>query len=764
MYREHKKLLFLGTFEEQEYLPHIKKMLGTMPCAVSLKSPTTAVEIDLICQKHGITGVISTNQDYLVKLCEQSTSSSLSGTPKISNYAGSLFQRKELEVVFVNPLQWIYTVPFGKFLLERYISKLTKPSKWFPTPKFSWKLYESGMDLEHWRNAYAIAIDIETFKDPVSIRCVGYTAIFISPTNEITTESLVIPCNSVYNLSIIRWLNLLPIRKIFQNGKYDIAYLQSYNAAPSHYLYDTAEMMHSWYVELPKDLAALNAFFVRNAMYWKDLADTNNLHDCYMYNALDTWATAMVFIVWMLEAPAFAKANYGNTFPLQFPCHLVEMTGIERDMEAMKDEATKQAAIDEKETASLCKMTGVNFNPGSSKQVLRLLQVLGCKDITSSEEKYLHKAATRHPLIGLFVSKILETRGVRKLLSTYLVEGKEFHGHLRQHSRGVILYSLNPHGTDTTRLASSEHHFWCGLQIQNIPRGIAVKRTLVSYDGFLIGECDLEQAESRDTAFIAGEKHLIESVTGDRDFHSLNASAIFVVPYDAIYSDELGKAVDKALRDLAKRVNHGANYNMGDETLVLTMGLIKIWEAKERLKLPGFWSEKKVANYLLEAFHRKYPGLRGIYYPGVVAEVRATSKITSKATHDVAYQAYPKNPLVRFCFSDPSKSKPALNAYVAHPPQSLNAQTLNRAWMRVFYEIALPNPKTFRLNAQIHDSILFQYAVGHRHLALQVKECMEIPVTVKSYAGATYTFTVPADLKVEPEDSPKTRNSWGDVA
>lgn len=34
----------------------------------------------------------------------------------------------------------------------------------------------------------------------------------------------------------------------------------------------------------------------------------------------------------------------------------------------------------------------------------------------------------------------------------------------------------------------------------NIPRGEAVKRTLVADEGYRLSECDLEQAESRDTA------------------------------------------------------------------------------------------------------------------------------------------------------------------------------------------------------------------------------------------------------------------------
>ncbi len=104
---------------------------------------------------------------------------------------------------------------------------------------------------------------------------------------------------------------------------------------------------------------------------------------------------------------------------------------------------------------------------------------------------------------------------------------------------------------------------------------------------------------------------------------------------------------------------------------------------------------------------------------------------------------------VRYCFGHPDKNKSDLNSYIAHTPQSLNAQTLNKAFMKVFYDIAI-NPQYtshFKLIAQIHDSILFQYRIGHEYLCDMIKERMEIPVTIKAYDGKIRTFTVPASVK-----------------
>ena len=194
---------------------------------------------------------------------------------------------------------------------------------------------------------------------------------------------------------------------------------------------------------------------------------------------------------------------------------------------------------------------------------------------------------------------------------------------------------------------------------------------------------------------------------------------------------------------------------MGENVLVDTMGEENVYKAKQLLGLPKNWSLREVAAYLLNGFHETYPGIRDPYYSGVVEEVLSSSKIVSKAIHYMtALKDYEKEinntPVwTRYCFSNPTKSKTALNAYVAHSPQSLNAQTLNKAWMKVFYNIAMhpKHKKNFKLSAQVHDSIIFQWREGHEYLCDMVKRLMEIPITIKAYDGKIRTFIVPASVK-----------------
>lgn len=723
----HDSLLFLGTQADKPYLPRLKSCVGSSKVFLITDPITTLYEVTSYCKKRGITGVLTTNPTLLQKLLPTSNSAKL---PSIDNFAGSLFSKDGIEYVIVHPLEHTQTVPYGTFLLRRYTSKLVYRDKWPTAPGFSWCILNSSniqVEYDKAQTAHLMAVDIETYKTNLAIRCIGFTILTLVD-GAYVSRSTVLPIDSDFALAWAQKFLTVGAAKILQNGKYDVNYLMRYNLILHNYAWDTATLMHCWYSELPKDLASLSAFFVRESMYWKDLAETNDLEQYYLYNAKDTFQTALVLLGWIAEAPAWAHVNYRMEFPMLFPCVLSELTGIARDLTKLKEINHEFTQSVETKNAHLSRELGVPaFNTNSPKQKTALLKILGCGDLEATDEKNLSKARLRHPLNARILSQVSTIQKERKLLSTYLVEGKELNGR--------ILYSLNPHGTDTGRLASKEHHFWCGLQIQNIPRGKEVKSTLRADPGFLLGESDLEQAESRDTAYISGDKNLIAAVNSGRDFHAVNASSFFGIPYELIYDDATKKTLDKKLRDLAKRVNHGASYNMGWSVLIDTMGEDKIQEAGHLLNLPKRWTLREIAEHLLAVFTRTYPDVRIGYQDYIKKQVTLTHTLTGATGW------------TRYCFSDPTKSKTALNGYVAHCPQSLNAMTLNKAYLKVFYEIALPNPNDFKLMAQIHDSIFFQYRIGRDDLALRVKELMEIPTECTDIRGITRTFTVPAALK-----------------
>ena len=777
------RLIFWGTAHDKDYLPHLKGCVGA--CAVYLRTDkvTTFTAVKMFCKSKETYQIVSTSVSLLEKLLYWDKRK----TPSLSDYAGSFFtipadeklDTPDIEVIFIQPLKQLATVNYGKFMATRLITKFTNKKKWFVAPDFNWHLLERRNEPEAFfelgrDTCFMVAVDIETLRQDAQIRCLSYTGFFYDANEPsgLHTETYVLPLDSDWALAIMKkWNWELKAPKVLQNGKYDIAYMTRYNAPLYNYLYDTAVFFHAWYSELPKDLGFLNSFFIREATYWKDLSETNDLHEYYRYNALDTWGTGCCFLAMLLESPQWAKDNYQLTFPLTFPCHLSEMTGIARDV-------TKLEVVREEidlETVELSKRLDIilgttNFNVKSPPQIRALMNILGCKDIKTGGAKDLERVRFRHPLNAMIISLVLEIRKLRTSKEKYLQTGVKATEFCNQEGKNPrTLYALNPHGTDTSRLASKGHHFWTGLNIQQIPRGKTIKQTFVADEGFFLAEADLEQAESRDTAYIAGEKNLIDAVELSPDFHSKNASSFFGIPFAEIYDVLTSTVLNKPIRQLSKNVNHGANYLMGAAVLVVTMGEDNIIMAARLLGLNKNWSHIRIAEHLLEQFHRTYPGLRGTFYVTVVNEVVAKRMLQSLAVHyhtdkDSYDQVLVTTPRwTRYCFGNPDRNKPDKNALVAHAPQSLNAQTLNKAYTKVFYDIAI-HPKycdNFKLTAQVHDSIFFQARFGHEYLCDMVVERMEIPITIRGFDGEVRTFTVPAECKSGKVDY--TAKYWSDM-
>lgn len=735
--------------EDTKYTSKLGAMFNGVKVKVFAGKIDTLAEIVLLAKKAKLSAIITTRLDVLKRLLPEGQPQKLA---KVSNYDGSIIPYMGVEFLILAPLRRLNTVPYAEFLCKTYISKIVAPHKWRETTEFNWKLIQNEKDFQVALAALnacdLIATDTETARWNASIRMVGYTGVRLADNVSVT---YVIPIKTFTPITWMRQINATNVPKVMQNGKYDCAYFARFGAPCTAYYYDTKNMLHAWYSELPKDLGSVAALLIRDSMYWKDLSSSGDINDEYLYNALDCWGTAEAAIAWLAAAPKWAKRNYVDEFMVVPAAHMCEMTGIKRDLEALNRFADLS---DKRQAASLLaiqRMTNTpKFNPSSPVQVKKLMLVLGAKDkeAESSDEKHLVALSYKHPLNERILTEILDYRGDRKETSTYLTRGdlaKEF----GPESNRRILFTINPDGTDTGRCASREHHFWCGLQVQNIGADSDTKETLVADAGWKLYEADYSQAEDRGVAYKSGEPNLLDIFSKDVDSHSFKAAMFFGMSYEEIYQAEVPeywcpdreiivpfqkkKVLLPEIRQLGKRVNHGANYNMGARVLVDTMGAKALRKAQEILKLPKHWDLQGIAKHLLLAYEKAFPTVKKEYYKSIMKEI----KITGRLTGDTGW--------TRYCFSDPFASKMALNAYVAHVTQSLNAMILNKAFVSVFNTLGF-NPN-FKLIAQIHDSILFMLRDGHEYLAKEVQKLMTFPVPIRDCFGVMRELTVPVDIK-----------------
>lgn len=699
-YKEHetpKRLLLVLSGNDASYMQGMKHCYAYFTSVHSTNQYfATASHFHIYCKNLGITHVATTriNTKLFVRPVQ--------GTAQ-DNW-GYIWANQGIRCIVIPPLEQLYSVAHMRWLMEMYMRKLIHPEQYVAKDVFTYhKLHESEAPvwLALFSKALFIAVDIETSRFGQLITSCSYTAMLPG----FRTKTCVIAPDYTDPMPFIRMLrafNALPVPKVMQNGQYDTSYFMRFGAPITAYLWDTYNLQHCMYSELPATLAFMSGLYLQNFEFWKEERTSGDL---YQYNAKDTHNTAWLWLAMIhhmnLYAP-YARGNYITEFPLIFPCITVGLEGIAVDEDKRKElraaEVVKQAAALHK----LHTWVGEPWNPASPDQTLRLMKGIGYTKATASDKKTLQAFAESHPLCDLLKIEIVAYRKASKAISQYY--DMELLGQR-------LLYQQDPAGTDTGRLASKASNFWVGTQIQNIPA--YCKGMFITDHGYLFAEVDNSQSESRCTAYISQDENLIRTVETSPDFHCTNASLFFGMPFEELFDVEKLKVLRKDIRTVAKRINHGANYNMGAQVLWETMGTRECIAAGRLLGLPHNWSILQICKYLLMCFDRAYPDIKGRWYKEVKHEVATTGRLVGATGW------------TRRTFLRPADSKPALNSCVAHPPQSLSVMLVNQAFYEVWQmQFFGKYAGKFRIKAQIHDSIFFQYLEGYEEIVQEVSRIM----------------------------------------
>ena len=210
-----------------------------------------------------------------------------------------------------------------------------------------------------------------------------------------------------------------------------------------------------------------------------------------------------------------------------------------------------------------------------------------------TDEEYLQSFAHKHRI----VDKILEYRGVKKLLSTYV----EALPQLVNRRTGRIHTSFNQAVTATGRLSSTNPN------LQNIPvrdeMGRRIRRAFIPSDGdHLLLSADYSQVELRLMAHLSGDEALIAAFEHGEDIHAATAARLFNKPIGEVTSEE---------RRRAKTANFGIIYG------------ISAFGLSQRLEIP-----RKEAKEIIDGYFASYPKVRE-YMERVVEKAREDGFVTT---------------------------------------------------------------------------------------------------------------------------------------
>ena len=371
--------------------------------------------------------------------------------------------------------------------------------------------------------------------------------------------------------------------KVGQNIKYDMIMLQNYGVRVRGPLFDTMLAHYVLQPELRHNMDYLAEIYLNyrtihieellghKGRGQKTMADLPPA-DVYRYACEDADVTLRLRDVLDKELKqAGAKALLRDVeMPLVPVLVNLESNGVRIDTEALRQTSAHFTNRLRDIEQDIYRLAGEVFNIASPRQVGEVLfdrlkidakpkKTKTGQYVTS--EEVLESLRGRHEIVG----KILEHRGLKKLLGTYVDALPQ----LINPRTGRIHTSFNQAVTATGRLSSSNPN------LQNIPvrddNGKEIRKAFIPDDGCTFFSADYSQIELRIMAHLSQDPNMIEAFAEGHDIHAATAAKIYHVPLDQVTPD---------MRRKAKTANFVIIYGISVFGLAERMGVSR-QEAKE---------------------------------------------------------------------------------------------------------------------------------------------------------------------------------------
>jgi len=478
------------------------------------------------------------------------------------------------------------------------------------------------------------------------------------------------------------------IIKIGQNIKFDIQVLANYGIEVRGALFDTMiahyllepDMRHNMNLLAETYLSYspvhIEALIGEKGQNQKNMrgVDVEKLLEYAVEDADVTFQLKELFSP-RLKAEGLEELSSSVEMPLISVLADMERIGVKLNYEDLKS-ITANLREDiislEKEIYTLA---GTEFNISSPKQLGDILFIRLKLDDNArmtktrqfiTNEEILQRLVHKHPI----VDKVLEYRGLRKLLSTYV----ETLPLLVNEKTGRIHTSFNQAVAATGRLSSNNPN------LQNIPvrdeRGREIRKAFVPESGHVFLSADYSQIELRLMAHLSQDKSMIADFLSGNDIHAATASKIFGV--------EL-KDVTREMRSRAKTANFGIIYGISSYGL------------SERLTIG-----RKEAKELIDGYFSSYPGIK-VYMDECIKRARDKGYVTTMfGRKRYLPDIQSRNQVVRG-----NAERNAINA----PIQGSAADIIKIAMISIHKRLKEENYSS-KMILQVHDELIFETVIS----------------------------------------------------
>ena len=499
------------------------------------------------------------------------------------------------------------------------------------------------------------------------------------------------------------------IAKIGQNIKFDLMVLRRLGITIRGRMYDTM-ILH--YLLDPESRHNMNALAEKYLNYKpieiesligkgvKQLTmDLVNVERVKEYAAEDADVTLQLKQVLypMVEQIGLQHLYFEIEEPMIAVLADIEMAGVRIDSEALAVYAVElNRKLAELEAAIRTEAGEPNLNINSARQLGEVLfgkmRIAEKPKMTKTkqfctDEDYLQSFARKHRIVDL----ILEYRGVKKLLSTYV----EALPQLVNRTTGRIHTSFNQAVTATGRLSSTNPN------LQNIPvrddMGRRIRTAFIpSDDDHLLLSADYSQVELRLMAHLSGDESLIAAFEHGEDIHSATAAKLFNKSLAEVTSEE---------RRRAKTANFGIIYG------------ISAFGLSQRLEIP-----RKEAKEIIDGYFASYPGVKK-YMDNVVEKAKEEGFVSTI----FGRRRYLNDILSHNAIARGLAERNAVNA----PIQGSAADIMKIAMINVHRRFAAEGIRS-RVILQVHDELVVDMLRSEQErVTAIVTECMESAAQLK---------------------------------
>ena len=466
------------------------------------------------------------------------------------------------------------------------------------TVAHDYKLVENQEDLEKLRDYFLtneiLSLDTETTStSPIDAELVGLSF----AVKEFEAFYVPIPAKREEALRIVNIFKEVyendKTLKIGQNLKYDLEVLRNYGIELKGPMWDTMIAHYLIQPELHHNMDYMAEIYLNyQTIHIDELIGPRgkgqkSMRDLlpsqvYEYAAEDADITLRLKNKLEPELKKFECEDlfYNIEMPLMPVLAEMEMNGVCLDTESLKETSeilTKRMLDIEKR---IYELAGEQFNIASPKQVgdilFEKLKIVEKAKKTKTgqyvtSEEVLQQLKNKHEI----VADILEHRGLKKLLGTYI----DALPSLINKRTGHIHTSFNQTITATGRLSSSDPN------LQNIPirgeDGKEIRKAFIPEPGCLFFSADYSQIELRVMAHLSQDENMIRVFSEGKDLHAATAANIYKKPIEEVTRDE---------RTKSKRANFGIIYG------------ITVFGLAERLDIP-----REEAKMLIDGYFATFP-------------------------------------------------------------------------------------------------------------------------------------------------------------